>query len=79
MERLIDKKRQKVVLKAILEADAEKSRAQFSNPAGAKGKGGIPNTKLKGLQSSDFFQKNNSEEKGYTFKFDGSLAEFKKP
>lgn len=42
-------------------------------------KGGIPTNKLRGITEADFFQKNNSVEKGYTFNFDGSLVDFKKP
>ena len=42
-------------------------------------KGGIPNTKLRGVTEADFFQKNNTVEKGWTFNYDGSLVDFKKP
>ena len=42
-------------------------------------KGGIPNTKLRGITEADFFQKNNTVEKGWTFNYDGSLMDFKKP
>ena len=42
-------------------------------------KGGIPNTKLRGVTEADFFQKNNTADKGWTFNFDGSLVDFKKP
>jgi len=47
--------------------------------AGVGRKGGIPNTKLRGINEADFFQKNNSVEKGFTFNYDGSLVDFKKP
>ena len=42
-------------------------------------KGGIPNNKLRGINEADFFQKNNTNEKGFTFNYDGSLVDFKKP
>ena len=42
-------------------------------------KGGIPNTRLKGLTDPDFFQKNTTLEKGWTFNYDGSIVDFKKP
>jgi len=47
--------------------------------AGSTRKGGIPATKLRGLNDADFFQKNNTVEHGYTFNYDGSLVDFKKP
>lgn len=50
----------------------------FGVVGGAR-KGGIPNNKLRGVTEADFFQKNNSDDKGYTFNFDGSLVDFKKP
>ena len=66
MEHIIDKKRQKVALEAIFKAEKEKQKAKFTN-VGTKGKGGVPNTKLRGITDSDFFQKNNTGEKGWTF------------
>ena len=42
-------------------------------------KGGIPNMRLKGLTDPDFFQKNTTLEKGWTFNYDGSIVDFKKP
>lgn len=42
-------------------------------------KGGIPTTNLRGVTESDFFQKNNTTEKGWTFNFDGTLVDFKRP
>ena len=42
--------------------------------------GGATNTnKLRGAMEGDFFQKNNSEQKGWTFNFDGTITEFRKP
>ena len=42
-------------------------------------KGGIPNVRLKGLTDPDFFQKNTTLEKGWTFNYDGTIVDFKKP
>ena len=42
-------------------------------------KNGIPNMKLRGVTEADFFQKNNTVEKGWTFNYDGTLSEFRKP
>ena len=42
-------------------------------------KTGIPNNKLRGVTEADFFQKNNTVDKGFTFNYDGSLIDFKKP
>ena len=42
-------------------------------------KGGIPKIKLRGVNEADFFQKNNRYDKGFTFRQDGSLVEFKQP
>ena len=47
--------------------------------AGMNRKGGVPNMKLRGINEPDFFQKNNSEDKGFTFNFDGTLVDFRKP
>ena len=44
----------------------------------AKG-GSMANNKLRGAHDSDFFQKNNTSEKGWTFNYDGTISEFKKP
>ena len=46
---------------------------------GVTRKGGAPNLKLRNANEADFFQKNNSVEKGWTFNDDGTLVEFKKP
>ena len=35
--------------------------------------------RLKGLTDPDFFQKNTTLEKGWTFNYDGSIVDFKKP
>ena len=35
--------------------------------------------RLRGATEADFFQKNNNEDKGWTFNYDGTLSEFKKP
>ena len=35
--------------------------------------------KLRGATEADFFQKNNNEDRGWTFNYDGTLSEFKKP
>ena len=43
-------------------------------------KNGIPNNKLRGVEDiAHFIQKNNTVEKGWTFNYDGSLVDFKKP
>ena len=42
-------------------------------------KGGIPNQKLRNVNEADFFQKNTTTEKGFTFNYDGTLVDFKKP
>lgn len=51
----------------------------FNVAGGLTRKGGIPTQKLRGVTDADFFQKNTSQEKGFTFNFDGSLVDFKKP
>ena len=42
-------------------------------------KGGIPQTKLRGITDADFFQKNTTAEKGWTFNNDGTLVDYKRP
>ena len=42
--------------------------------------GGATSTnKLRGAMEGDFFQKNNSEQKGWTFSYDGTITEYRKP
>ena len=60
---------------------AEKAKQQNYLLAVATGnrKGGIPTKQLRGINEADFFQKNNSDERGFTFNYDGTLVDFKKP
>ncbi len=51
----------------------------YNVAGGIARKGGISNTKLRGMNEEDFFQKNNTVEKGFTFNYDGTLVDFKKP
>ena len=47
--------------------------------SGVNRKGAIQPQKLRGVNEADFFQKNNSDEKGFTFNYDGTLVDFRKP
>ena len=75
----IDQKRKRVNIEAIHRAEKAKQQTNMFGVAGVGRKGGIPTTKLRGINEADFFQKNNSVEKGFTFNSDGSLIDFKKP
>ena len=44
-----------------------------------KGRNVIPSSKLQKFQDEDFFQKNTSLEKGWTFNDEGQIVEYKKP
>ena len=51
----------------------------FSGVLGKAGRGTIPSSKLQRFQDADFFQKNTTKEKGWTFNPDGSIVEYKLP
>ena len=75
----IEKKRQRVHMEAIHRAEKAKQQDMLLGVAGMNRKGGVPNMKLRGINEADFFQKNNSDDKGFTFNFDGTLVDFRKP
>ena len=75
----IDHKRKRVHIEAIHKAEKAKQQTNLYNVAGIARKGGISNTKLRGMNEEDFFQKNNTVDKGFTFNYDGTLVDFKKP
>ena len=68
------------MMEGKLRAEREKNhKNQLLNVGSMGRKGGIPNMRLKGLTDPDFFQKNTTLEKGWTFNYDGSIVDFKKP
>ena len=80
LEYEIDHKRKIVMMEGKLRAEREKNhKNQLLNVGSMGRKGGIPNMRLKGLTDPDFFQKNTTLEKGWTFNYDGSIVDFKKP
>ena len=79
IEHSIEKKRARVTMEAIHRAEKAKQQTGMFNVGNLTRKGGIPNNKLRGITDADFFQKNNTVEKGWTFNYDGTLVDFKKP
>jgi len=79
IERSIDKKRHRVAMDALHKAEKAKAQTNMFGVVSINRKGAIPNTKLRGINEADFFQKNNSVEKGFTFNYDGTIVDFKKP
>jgi len=58
--------------KAIMARDKTKVQEAMLGVAGMNRNGGSPDM-------TAFFQKNNSDDRGFTFNFDGSIIEYKKP
>ena len=80
LEGYIEKKRLRVTNEARIREEKERQKQDILNEMAALAKGGgMANNKLRGAADSDFFQKNNTSEKGWTFNFDGTISEFKKP
>ena len=79
IEYSILKKRIRVIMDAKNKAEKAQQDEGVFAAIGPISKGGAPNMRLRNVNEADFFQKNNSVEKGWTFNNDGSLVEFRKP
>ena len=73
LETSIEKKRQRITMEAKIREEKAKFKQNIMSGVGLSSGGGSMSNKLRGATEADFFQKNNTEQKGWTFSYDGTI------